>query len=743
MLWKPSADSMEKSVMFAFSLFAREELNKQGNCSYEFTKMEMQDDPVKYHQKFFEWTVKDDRFWGLLWQFLKIKSFKNYSQVISRPKKISDEERKKQTEEEMLASLTTTHPHMGSRFFVGAKVNYAQNLLHKCLDPQYVNRVALLAIGENGIKGVTVPRVEMTYGELWNRVAKMAHYLRNELGVKKMDRVVSIMSNCSESIVALLAVTSIGAVWSSVSPDLGKKIVFARFQHIEPVVLFTTEYYTFNGKLFSTNETCKYLMHHVPTLRAVIKVKTLEYDEKFFPQFSRNTCLKEIMSNEDCVNKLTQHSRIKYVDYHSDVVNGGFLRNLSPTLCNEKDIQFEPVDVDHPVWIMYTSGSTGAPKCICQGFGVLINHIKETHLHCDVKDSDTSFVYTNCGWMMWNWCVSMLYTGCKNVLYDGSPLFPNALAMWKLIETEKITFFGTSSRYLSFMVTNKIDLVHKTKLDISHLRLITTTGSPLAPSTAVYLYKYMIPHVHLSSISGGTDLNGCFALGSPFLPVYPGELQCAGLGLDVQVWNDAGERIFGDNGELVCLNPFPSYPLFFWGEKNQKRYFESYFTTFDGIWAQGDLSEQTPRFGFYVKGRSDSTLNPGGVRIGTGDYYDVLQHVKEVVDSIVVGQRQKDGNEQVVLFVQLAPNLELNEQLVDKIHDTIKTHLSSRHRPSVIAQVNGVPVNVNGKKMEKFVKKLTNQDPVQPSEISSLKNPECVSAFLPVNWKTGSRVSKL
>jgi acetoacetyl-CoA synthetase len=288
-----------------------------------------------------------------------------------------------------------------------------------------------------------------------------------------------------------------------------------------------------------------------------------------------------------------------------------------------------------------------------------------------------------------------------------------------------------------------VDLIKKNPLKISHLKLITTTGSPLAPSSAVYVYKHLHPNVHLSSISGGTDLNGCFALGSPFLNVYPAELQCPGLGMDVQVWNESGDRIIGQNGELVCLNPFPNAPLFFWGDPDHSRYLDSYFSMYPNIWAQGDLAEQTKRLGFYVKGRSDSTLNPGGVRIGTSDYYDILQLVDEVQDAVVIGQRQPDGNENVILFVQLKPGTLLNQYLIQKIQDTIRKHLSARHRPSVIAQVSAIPVNVNGKKMEKLAKKLANEDSVSQSEISSLKNPECMNEFRPKNWNTGAILSRL
>ncbi|KAG2385903.1 hypothetical protein C9374_003052 [Naegleria lovaniensis] len=780
MLWRPSLHSMQHSVMYSFAKYIMKRyqtlfLDQQLPLP-AFMQVRMEHDPVLFNYLFHQWSISDDRFWGLLWRFLNIKASREFTHVLKRPSmayealenandKISRmngcctvvssnsvSSSGENTREEFSFSK---HPFLGSQFFVGAQTNYAQNLMVKCLDPTFENSVALVSLGEQGVKGVKVERREITYGELWNQVSILAHYLKNELGIKKTDRCVALLPNSIEAIIALLAVTSLGAIWSSVSPDNGKRIVFERFKHIEPVLMFTCDHYTFNGKVYSTSDSTDYLQENLPSLKSVVKVKFLEFTthEKNLEIIKcgvnpSSQQQQEERTHSTPIHESEKNHSIRIVDYSKDIMepysSTNTLNASSPL--EIPSLEFEQVSVDHPIHIVYTSGSTGAPKCISQGFGVLINHIKETHLHCDITEKDTVFVYSTCGWMMWNWLVSCLYTGCKIILYDGSPMYPDVLSMWKLIEQEKITVFGTSSRYLSLMVTHKVDLLKKTPMNLSHLRLVNTTGSPLAPSTAIYLYNHMIPNVQLSSISGGTDLNGCFVLGSPFLPVYPGELQTAGLGLNVQVWNDEGQRIFGKNGELVCLNPFPSAPLFFWGDATPQRYHDSYFSQFDGVWAQGDLSEQTKRFGFYVIGRSDATLNPGGVRLGTGSYYDVLQHVDEVVDSVVVGQRQQDGNERVVLFVQLQPQLDLDEKICDKINTTIRTHLSARHKPSVIVQTSGIPINANGKKMEKFVKKLVNQDKVQPSEISSLKNPECVSCFIPSNWKTSiptMRTSKL
>jgi acetoacetyl-CoA synthetase len=688
-LWSPSTDSMDKSVFMQFVQYL-----KSNNVPVPFLSMDMHKNPTAFHQAVHQWSVqKDSDFWGHVWNFLQIKHSTPYNH-----------------------SITNQNDFMQAQFYVGAKTNYAENLLRLCLDPKYKNKEALVSIIEEGISNVQSQRKSVTFGQLHSRVAKLAHTLRNTVGLKKMDRVVSLLPNGIEAIVALLAVTSIGAVWSSVSLDLGKKVVYDRFSQIRPSVLFTCEQYTFNGKVHSIVDTIDYLVEQLPTLKSVIRVQHISGNNGIVV--------------ENIIKKWQKE--ITLINYEQE------LERYSST----PDIQYEQVSVQHPIFIMYTSGTTGQPKCITQGFGVLVNHVKETHIHCDITDRDTAFIYTNCGWMMWNWMVSILYTGAKLILYDGSPLYPNALAMWRLISKEKITCFGTSSRYLAYMATSAVDLVSSAdkKIDISHLRLITTTGSPLAPLVAAYVYRNIHNNVHLSSISGGTDLNGCFCIGSPLLSVYPSELQCAGLGMDVQIWNESGKRIFEENGELVCLNPFPSAPLFFWGDVNNERYIESYFSTFEGVWSHGDLAEQTHRHGFYVKGRSDTTLNPGGVRIGTADYYDVLNLVKEVDDSVVVGQREKDGNERVVLFVQLKNGISLNDQIMNSIYDVIRKHLSPKHRPSVIAQVSAVLVNINGKKMEKLVKKVVNNDPVQPKEYSSLKNPDRIPEFRQENWKCVNKI---
>jgi len=706
-IWRPSAQSVRDSVLSKFIEF----LNEQPAKSFYNGKPSFQkhmNNPEMLHRALHEWSVSEEWFWGFVWDFLEIKCSKSYDRVKYTPP-IHREN----------GSLSTQF--VDTKFFVGAKMNYAENMLRMCQVDSFKDKDAFVFIGENNIPSVESCRQSITYGQLWEKVAKLSHYLRTKVGLRKMDRVVALLPNCIETIVALLAVTSIGAVWSSVSPDLGKKIISDRFKQIQPTLLFTCEYYTFNGKVHCTNETTEYLISHLPSLKSVVGVQLLRFSDPTIAE--KNPKLIDIVhkKNQKSVSsRMKRGHDLEYLDLQKDI--------LEQYLTIPR-LEFEQVSAQHPIFIMYTSGTTGKPKCICQGFGVLVNHLKETHMHCDVTSKDTVFVYTNAGWMMWNWMVSMCCLGATLILYDGSPLFPNETAMWDLIERENVTFFGTSARYLSHMATSGVDLIRKKPTNLSKLRLITSTGSPLAASTAMYVYKHLAPHVHLSSMSGGTDLNGCFAIGSPFLPVYPAELQCAGLGMNVQVFSDSGERIFGQDGELVCLNPFPSAPLFFWGEEDHKRYLDSYFTTFPGIWAQGDLAEQTKRFGYYVKGRSDSTLNPGGVRIGTGDYYDILQYVEEVQDSVVVGQRQPDGNERVILFVQLKGGHMINKSLIDKIQTTIRNHLSARHRPSIIAQVSGVPVNVNGKKMEKLVKKLCNADPVAPSEISSLKNPECMPEF--------------
>lgn len=699
---------MKQSVLFRFVQFLRshQDFTADGNNSNssetrpEFLDMSLDDDdsdPVVFHKALYDWSIRDKNFWGYVWQFLQIRSSHAPECIVRNEKDF-----------------------LGVEFFPGARVNFAENLLHLSTDDEYRDRDALVSLAEQGIPGVEIPRQTVTYGELRNAVAKLAHTLR-EKGLQKMDRVVSMLPNCPEAIIAMLAVTSIGAIWSSVSPELGKTVVCDRFSQVSPVMLFASEYYPFNGKVHCIRETIEYLVDNVESLHTVVHVTFVHFTDKQNDARAKNAPLEGVLDE-------SRHRGNQSILHYEEII--------SKYGDQVPELVFEQVSVTHPVYILYTSGTTGAPKCITQGFGVLINQLKEVHMHCGVTERDTVFVYTNCGWMLWHWMVTGLYLGTKLILYDGSPMWPDKLVFWKMIADERITVFGTSSRYLAAIANSGIDIVNNPDIDISQLRLINTTGSPLAAAVSVYLYKKIIKDVHLSSISGGTEINGCFALGSPFLPVYPAELQAAGLGLNVQVWNDDGERIMDDNGELVCLNTFPSAPLFFWGDKNNERYIESYFSVFDNIWCHGDLAEQNKRGGFYIKGRSDSTLNPGGVRIGTSDFYGIAESMQEVEDSIVVGQRESDGNERIILFVQLKPGIQMGDEVKNSIRAAIRKHLSPRHMPSEIVAVSAIPYNVNGKKMEKMVKRIVCGDAIKPQEVSSLKNPEVVPEYSPENWNT-------
>jgi len=568
----------------------------------------------------------------------------------------------------------------GAKWFIGARLNFAENLLRYRDD-----RVAFTFRGE------TQKSAKMTYAELYNQVALLAKALR-EIGVVQGDRVAAYMPNLIEAAIAMLAAISIGATWASCGAELGTSAVLDRFGQIEPKVLFTADGYWYKGKTFDT----------------------LLNAEKI---------AKEILSLEKVIVA-------SYVQEKPDISNIPNSVHYDNFLSQEKqpEIQFEKLPFDHPVYIMFSSGTTGKPKCMVQGAGgVLINHLKELMLHTDLKREDTIMYITSPSWMMWNWLISSLAVGATLVLYDGNPNYPDSGAMWKLVQDEKITIFGCSASYINYLRGEGFE--PRKHYDLSSLREISQTGSPLSAEGFEWVYKAIKEDLHFNSISGGTDINGCFAAGSPTLPVYAGELQAPALGMKVKAYDENGNPVVDQTAELVCEAPSPSMPLYFWNDPNNEKYLDAYFRFYPNknVWRHGDyivIHSDTGGITFY--GRSDAVLKPSGVRIGTAEIYNVVEKLPEIADSLAVGQSWK-GDQRVILLVKLAPGYSLTEDLKDKIRKCLRENASPRHVPALIIEALDIPYTFNFKKVEIAVtniihgKSVTNRD--------ALINPESLDYF--------------
>ncbi len=509
-------------------------------------------------------------------------------------------------------------------------------------------------------------RLSLTYKELQDTVYTLAAYLRS-IGVVAQDRIAGFMPNCPETVIAMLATTLLGATWTSCSPDFGIDGVVDRFGQTQPKVLFAVETHHYQGKIFTHTE----LIHEV-------KKKVCSIQEVI-------VCVpgQPLPSHHDTVQPLQSA-------------------------------------FDHPAFILYSSGTTGQPKCMVHGAGgTLIQHLKELHLHSDIGAKDTLFFYTTCGWMMWNWMVSALALGATIVLYDGAPFTQNKNILYDLIDEFNITHFGVGAKFIES--SNQFNLMPCTTHTLKSLRCILTTGSPLLPASFDYIYSAIKNNIRVSSISGGSDIISCFALGNPLLPVYRGELQCIGLGMDVKIFNEAAEAVVNEAGELVCVGAFPSRPLYFWNDTEGALYQHAYFEHFPNVWTHGDFAKITPHRGLIIYGRSDATLNPSGVRIGTAEIYHQIEKITEIIDSLAVGKEQH-GAEMIVLLVVLQPKLILDEALIKSIKHTIKTHTSPLHVPTKIIQVPDLPRTLNGKKVEIAVKNIINNRPIQNK--MALANPE-------------------
>jgi len=654
---------------------------KNSNFSkyFEFLKQ-------KYNKKFknyddlHKWSVKNiETFWESIFDFTKIKTFQKYSNVLDQKEHFYE-----------------------SKWFTNCQINFAENLLRFQDD-----KTAIISITENQDK------IKISYAELYEKVLLLSSTLR-KWGIKKGDRVVAYTPNIAETVIMMLATTSIGAIFSSTSIDFGVKGVIDRFGQIKPKILLTANGYTYKGKKISSLNNIENIVSQLNSIEKVIIVPFLkdEKESKIKNSISWNKALEEsIQKEQKSFNE----------------------KNTSAEISKNKDskINFEPISFQDPVYIMYTSGTTGLPKCIVQGSGVLVNHLKELILHTDLTRKDIIFYFTTTGWMMWNWLVSSLAVGATIVLYEGNPAYPEIDTLWKIAEKEKISIFGTGAKYIDSLMNLDINIAEK--FDLSVLKTILSTGSPLSPANYSYVYSHIKEDVQLSSIAGGTDLNGCFVLGNPILPVYEGEIQCKGLGMDVQIFDDAGSSIKNTKGELVCLQPFPSMPLYFWEDENKSKYKNAYFSTYRNIWKHGDFAEVTDKETVIIYGRSDATLNPGGVRIGTSDIYELLEQLPDIEDSLVIGKSCKDDIK-IILFLKRKTIHDTNiygfkfTQDYDlKIKTLIKEKLSPRHVPFVIYSVKDIPYTLNMKKVELVVKKIFDNENITNKD--ALKNPECLDEY--------------
>jgi len=639
-LWQPSEAFIRNSKMMRFM----DEVNRRYGLALS-----------DYHQ-LWQWSVDHiPEFWGLFWEFAGIIASKSFDEVVSDPSQMP-----------------------GAKWFAGAELNFAENLLRYRDD-----RTALIFQGEGQ------PQVTYSYRQLYKEVSRMAQALAAS-GVVKGDRVAGFMPNMPQTIIAMLATASLGAIWSSSSPDFGIKGVLDRFGQIEPKVLVTCDGYFYNGKAFDSLERVGGILSHLPKVEKVVVV-------------SYTTDQPDLAKVPNAISW------------------EAFLAPHTPD-----EIAFVQLPAEHPLYIMYSSGTTGKPKCMVQSHaGILLNQFKEHLLHCDLGRDDVLFYFTTCGWMMWNWLVCGLAAGASLVLYDGSPFHPGPEVLWKLAEQVGITIFGTSARYITAL--DEAGYQPGTDCNLERLRMICSTGSPLSVSGFEYAYRAIKKEMQLASISGGTDLNGCFALGTPLLPVHAGELQGPGLGLNVQAYDDSGQPVYDQTGELVCTRAFPSMPVYFWNDPDGERYRNAYFTKYPGVWTHGDfISINSQTRGITIYGRSDATLNPGGVRIGTADIYTALETMEEVADSVVVGQKWQD-DVRVVLFVTLANDLTLDEPLINKIRKNIRDTCSPRHVPAKVIQVQEIPYTINMKKVELAVRNVIHGDPVTNRD--ALANPDCLKQY--------------
>jgi acetoacetyl-CoA synthetase len=639
-LWNPSPEHVQQSEMAKYIQWLR----SHGYSTF------------RSYQTLHQWSVnRMEDFWGTLWRWSGLKASESYTKVLSS-RKMNE-----------------------AKWFEGARLNFAENLMMPFLTKP-TGKEILVSIDEEQQRKV------LTDFELVSLVNNLQEFLAHH-GVTQGDRVAGIVSNSYEPIGAMLATTSLGAIWSSCSPEFAESAIVDRFSQIQPKVLFAVNGYSYNGKNFELHDRIQSICDQIPSIQTVVLIDHLKISKKPPKTFIKWSKIESAKSKQN--------------------------------------LRFVQLPFNHPVYIVYSSGTTGKPKCIVHGAGgVFLQHAKELRLHSNFTSNDTMLYYTTTGWMMWNWMVSGLMTGAKLVLYNGSPAYPSLERLWKTIEEEKVTHFGTSAKYLA--TCRQQNQTPSRMHDLDSLKVILSTGSPLLAEEYDWVYSSVKGNVLLSSISGGTDILSCFVLGSPILPVYEGEIQCKGLGMDVAAFDEAGHEVIGKKGELVCRLPTPSMPVGFWNDPDGEQYQKAYFSHYPGVWRHGDYVEFNERGGCKIYGRSDSTLNPGGVRIGTAEIYRQVEQLEEIKDSLVVGRTHK-GDEEIVLFVVVNKDVVFNDALKKKIKQKIIEGASPRHAPKQIFQVMDIPYTISGKKVEIAVRNILAGEDV--TNIQALKNPESLKGF--------------
>jgi len=638
-LWRPSPERIEAAEITRFTAFVNEAW-KVGASDY---------------QSLHRWSVdRPEQFWDALWGFAEIIADTKGDVVLEDPQRMP-----------------------GARWFPQAWLNYAENLLRRRDDA-----VAIVFRGEDRV------RRSLSYAALYDAVSVLAQALA-DAGVTRGDRVAGYLPNLPETIIAMLAATSLGATWSSCSPDFGVRGVVDRFGQIGPKVLFTADGYFYNGKGHDSLGRVADILKELPDVERVIVVPYTE-----------------------AAPDIESVDRAELLEV--------FTAGYTPG-----DIAFERLPFDHPLFIMYSSGTTGVPKCMVHGAGgTLMQHLKEHQLQSDIRTGDRVMYFTTCGWMMWNWLASTLASGATLLLYDGAPFYPSGNVLFDFADDAGMTHFGTSAKYIDAL--KKSGLKPRQSHSLDSVRTMLSTGSPLVPESFDFVYEHIKSDICLSSITGGTDILSCFALGNSALPVYRGEIQCIGLGMDVAAFNDEGKAVIGEKGELVCRKPFPSMPVGFWNDPDGSKYQAAYFERFPGVWCHGDYVKLTDHGGMIVYGRSDAILNPGGVRIGTAEIYRQVAQLGEVVESIVVGQ-DWDDDVRVVLFVVLRDGLTLDEPLKAKIRGQVRQNTTPRHVPAKIVQVADIPRTKNNKIVEIAVRDVVHGKEVKNKE--ALANPEALELY--------------